>query len=124
MKKQTNFSTMTQKQISAAGVLLWPNPWYNLRKSFCCDLMETGIDPAVYEAITDHSYAIAMKHYQIPHTKRLQTGYEKVFESWGLKSRCENLPETVENPSKHESYFPSEWGLKKGLVGGLKGDSS
>ena len=81
MKKQTNFRNMTEKLAIRAGLPLWPNIWYNLRKSFCSDLMETGLDPVVYESITDHSYAVAMKHYQIHHAKRLQTGYEKIFAS-------------------------------------------
>ncbi len=85
MAKKTNFCTMVQKQVTTAGLPVWTNIWYNLRKSFCSDLMAAGVDPTVYEAITDHSYAIAMKHYQIPHTKRLQKGYESVLESWGLK---------------------------------------
>lgn len=94
MAKKTNLSTMTQKLVSAAGVPVWPNVWYNLRKSFCTDLMETGIDPTAYEAITDHSYAVAMKHYQIPHTKRLQKGYEKVLESWKCDNQSSEKSET------------------------------
>ena len=84
--------------------------------------MEMGLDPVAYERITDHSYAMAMKHYQIPHTKRLQTGYAKVFEAWSLKNRCDNLSEAEESPSKHEVKPTSELGLKNGLVGGLNED--
>lgn len=85
MEKRTNFGTMMERAVKQAFVPVWPSLWYNLRKSFCCDLMEAGIDPVVYEAITDHSYAVAMKHYQMPHTARLQKGYEKVREAMGLK---------------------------------------
>lgn len=104
MKKKANLATMTMKSVLQAGVVAWPNVWYNLRKSFCCDLMEAGIDPAVYEAITDHTYAIAMKHYQIPHAARLQRGYEKILESWKTETPAEtettpaNQPVDRENP--------------------------
>lgn len=113
MKKKTNFGTMTENQIVAAGVPLWVEPWYNLRRSFCCDLMEAGVDPVTYEAITDHTYTVALKHYQIPHTKRLQKGYEAVLESWGLITDTENKRNAV------KTGIPR--GLEKGLVGGLKG---
>lgn len=99
MEKKTNFCTMTRKMVLQAGLPVWPNIWYNLRKSFCCDLMETGIDPTAYEAITDHSYTVAMKHYQIPHTKRLQKGYEKVLASWG----CPNSPPAAQKENVTET---------------------
>ena len=111
MKKQTNFCTMTQKLVSAAGIPLWQNTWYNLRKSFCCDLMEAGVDPVVYEAITDHSYAVALKHYQIPHATRLQHGYDQILKSW---------QQAVTPPSPPEKPLP-DVGVKKGVTGGLKG---
>ena len=119
MKKQTNFSTMTEKLAIRAGLPIWQNPWYNLRKSFCCDLMEAGIDPVVYEAITDHSYHIAMKHYQIPHTKRLQKGYEKVFAALGCagmlpKESHPNIPtpeKSVQESVQVLSKKPSERNL-------------
>ena len=102
MKHNTNVSTMTQKQVVRAGIPLWDNTWYNLRKSFCCDLMASGIDPAVYEAITDHSYAVAMKHYQIPHTARLQKGYERILAHW--KETGSELPKKSdsETNAKHQ----------------------
>ena len=100
---------MTQKLVKQAGIPLWENTWYNLRKSFCCDLMQSGIDPAVYEAITDHSYAVAMKHYQIPHAKRLQEGYDRILKSW--------KPAALSSPA--ENSLPKV-GVKKGVTGGLK----
>ena len=107
MEKKTNFSTMTKKCIISAGIPLWQEPWYNMRKSFCCDLMESGIDPVVYEQITDHSYPVAMKHYQIPHTKRLQRGHEKIFEAWGLKKL---LKSALVEDSKCDLQRPPEMG--------------
>ena len=83
MKKDDNTSTMTTKLILRAGVPVWLDPWKNLRKSFCSDLMQIITDPVAYEKITDHTPAMAMEHYQIPHAKRLQDGYEKVLQAWG-----------------------------------------
>ncbi|MDO4584602.1 MAG: hypothetical protein Q4D62_10925 [Planctomycetia bacterium] len=65
MKPKQNFSVMTQSLAIRALGNCWLNPWYNLRKSFCCDLLPVVRDIATYEAITDHSYIVAMKHYQI-----------------------------------------------------------
>ena len=107
MEKKTSFGTMTERHIANAGVPLWQEPWYNLRKSFCCDLMENGIDPVVYEKITDHTYEVAMKHYQIPHTARLQKGHEKILEAWGLKKELKKI--LVED-SKSDLQCPHENG--------------
>lgn len=55
-----------------------PVPWYNLRKSFCSDVMETGVDMKVYESICGHRWTIGEKYYQILHPDRMKAGMEKV----------------------------------------------
>ena len=81
MKKKQNFSVMTEKLARRAGVAPWLNPWYNLRKSFCTDLIQVVKDIPTYEQITDHGYAISVKHYQIMTGGRLARGMEAVAES-------------------------------------------
>jgi site-specific recombinase XerD len=92
MKKHTNFSVETGKLIAKAGLPVWKNPWYNLRKSFCTDLLPVVKDITTYEQITDHSYAIAAKHYQIMTKGRLATGMEQALQA------LENIPHTVKQP--------------------------
>lgn len=53
-------------------------PWYNLRKSFCSDVMETGVDMKIYEEICGHRWTIGEKYYQILHPDRLRSGLKKV----------------------------------------------
>ena len=81
MKKKTNFATMTAKLAARAGVPCWRNPWYNLRKSYCTDLIRYVTDIPAYEAITDHSYQISKKHYQIMTGGRLADGMEQALEA-------------------------------------------
>ncbi|MDO4628605.1 MAG: hypothetical protein Q4C70_05435 [Planctomycetia bacterium] len=48
-----------------------PRIWYNLRRSYCCDVMEhCGGDPVVYEALARHNFATGMKFYQMLHGGR------------------------------------------------------
>lgn len=56
---------------------------YNLRRSFCCDIMEAvGSDASMYEAICGHSFSIGMKHYQLIHNNRRQNAEQKVIDFW------------------------------------------
>ena len=63
------------KRAGLAGI---PEPWYNLRRSFCSDLMESGIDPKLYEAVCGHGFEMGMRHYQILHPDRQRSGFEKI----------------------------------------------
>lgn len=65
MQKKTNFSEVLKDPIRKVGQDEWQNPWYNLRKSFCTDLIQVVTDIPTYERIGDHSYKMAVKHYQI-----------------------------------------------------------
>ena len=98
-------------------------PWYNLRKSFCSDLLETATDISFYEYTTDHSYKVATRHYQILHADRLRRGMKKsvsVFDSledvgarkeacWGKKRDLQGVEETCEDSQQSDvssSIFP------------------
>ncbi len=74
MEEKDNTSTVTGKMFTSAGKEDGPEPWYNLRRSFCSDVMESGVDPKVYEAICGHSFETGMKHYQILHPDRKARG--------------------------------------------------
>lgn len=80
MGKKDNLGTMIAKYIQHAGLDPWLEPWYNLRRSFCSDVMESGVEPKMYEEICGHSFATGMKHYQILHPERQRRGYDKVRE--------------------------------------------
>ena len=75
---------------------------YNLRRSFCCDMMEAvgAADAAMYESLCGHSFEVGMKHYQLLHYNRRQTGEQKVMDFW---SRPETTtPFTTPNPAESE----------------------
>lgn len=80
MRYNDNMGTMTEKLIRQAGMEPWPEPWYNLRRSFCSDVMEAGVDPKVYEDVCGHKFATGMKHYQILHPDRRKKGIDRVRE--------------------------------------------
>ena len=54
---------------------------YNLRRSYCRDLMESGIDPKAYEYYAGHSLKTAMQYYQIWDDLRAQKAAPKVLEA-------------------------------------------
>ena len=81
MRYNDNTGTMTEKYIRWAGLEPWPEPWYNLRRSFCSDVMEAGVDPKVYEEVCGHSFETGMKHYQILHPDRKRRGIDRVREA-------------------------------------------
>ena len=109
MKKHQNFSVMTGKLAVKAGLSCWKNPWYNLRKSFCTDLLPVVKDITTYEQTTDHSYTIAAKHYQIMTGGRLATGMNQALEALDnhsfsdSKSVPESVQESVQVLSKKAS---------------------
>lgn len=123
MKKKMNFVTMLTKTILAAGESPWVTPWYNLRKSFCSDLLEKVTDPVVYETICDHSYKMAMQHYQIPHDERLRRGHNALFVGNSEKI-SDNHSETamLSNPVSPSSSVGLNRGLSVGLNRGLHGN--
>ena len=54
---------------------------YNLRRSFCRDLMESGIDAKAYEYYAGHSLKVAMQYYQSWDDLRAQKAAPKVLEA-------------------------------------------
>lgn len=76
--RETEFYRPIQSIIIKAGLEGMPEPWYNLRRSFCSDLMESGIDPKLYEAVCGHGFEMGMRHYQILHPDRQRSGFEKI----------------------------------------------
>lgn len=54
---------------------------YNLRRSYCRDLMEKGLDPKSYEYYAGHSLKVAMQFYQSWDDLRAQTAAPKVLEA-------------------------------------------
>ena len=55
---------------------------YNLRKSYCCDLIEAGIEPLAYEELAGHSFKTGMRFYQIMHPERRRVADEKFMQIW------------------------------------------
>ena len=78
MRPDQNFSVMMARFLDENGLPAYPNPWYNLRKSFCSDLLEQVQDIPVYEHIADHNYKVAVKHYQILHKGRMLNAIKKI----------------------------------------------
>ena len=54
---------------------------YNLRRSYCRDLMESGIDPRTYEYYAGHTLAVALKHYQSWDELRAQKAAPQILEA-------------------------------------------
>ena len=54
---------------------------YNLRRSYCRDLMEKGLDPKSYEYYAGHSLKVAMQYYQSWDDLRAQKAAPKVLEA-------------------------------------------
>ena len=76
MVTTTNIGIVAKKAFIRANVEVGEP--YNLRRSYCSDMFEMGIDPALYELCTDHSTQVSMKHYQIMHEGRIQRGLDSI----------------------------------------------
>ena len=63
---------------------------YNLRRSYCRDLMESGIDPRTYEYYAGHTLSVALKHYQSWDDLRAQKAAPKVLEALTGSNTQEN----------------------------------
>lgn len=92
MAKKENFSSMTRKYIVWSGNEPWVEPWYNLRRSYCSDVMESGVDPKQYEDVCGHSFETGMKHYQIMHPDRQKRGFDKVLSALSGGGDLESVP--------------------------------
>lgn len=63
---------------------------YNLRRSYCRDLMEAGLDPKAYEYFAGHSLQVALKHYQSWDDLRAQKATSKILEALTSTNAPEN----------------------------------
>ena len=98
------FPTMTSRSapgvlvereiVRTPGVIPWKVPLYNLRKSFCTDMIGLCPDPKFYEYTCDHSYTVAMKHYQILHPDRLEKGFDSLNRFLQDKTDMKPAPKT------------------------------
>ena len=78
LRPDTSFYRPIHSIIQNTDLEAMPEPWYNQRRSFCSDLMESGIDPKLYEAVCGHGFEMGMRHYQILHPDRQRSGFEKI----------------------------------------------
>ena len=76
---RANPGVMVKKQFRRNGFEI--KNTYNLRKSFCRDLMEAGLDWKSYEYYSGHSLQVAMKHYQSWDELRAQKAAPKLLEA-------------------------------------------
>ena len=88
-KPRNNPGKVAKDQFLRSGInILSP---YNLRRSFCRNVMESGVDPRAYEAYTGHSFATGMKWYQQWDSLRARKNAPKLLEALSSLDLCENL---------------------------------
>ena len=88
---RSNPGVMVKKQFRRNGIDI-KTP-YNLRRSYCRDLMEAGIDPKSYEYFAGHSLAVAMKHYQQWDELRAKKAAPKILEALqGIEQEGKTTP--------------------------------
>ena len=121
MTPKTNLGTMVEKVVRKALGYCWREPWYSLRKSWCSDLLGSGIDPVLYEYYADHQMDVSMQHYQTLNASRLERGnmaFQKVFgkEETPAEGFLGNLPNNHPNVLHKESK-----GEKPSGRGGIRG---
>jgi len=97
MTAHSNPGVVVEKaMLRTPDILPWKVPLYNLRKSFCCDMFGLISDPKFYEYVCDHSYTVAMRHYQILHPDRLQKGFDSLKMQFNPP---QNTPDSPPNAS-------------------------
>ncbi len=76
---RANPGVMIKKQFIRNGIdIITP---YNLRRGFCRDIMESGVDPKAYEVFCGHSFATGMKWYQTWDDVRANKNAPKILEA-------------------------------------------
>lgn len=86
MHLRSSFRDALLVVMQKAGFSNVPDPWYNQRRSFCSDIMQSGVDPKLYEAVCGHGFETGMRHYQILHPERQKAGFEKIRLIFGDKT--------------------------------------
>ena len=78
---------------------------YNLRESFCCDLMEKGIEPLAYQELAGHSLKVGLKFYQIYHPQRKLKAETQFLSIWNFGESGESLTESKSSSSEINTHF-------------------
>ena len=81
MKKESNPGVIVKKLFDRFGVPI--AVMYNLRKSFCTDLMAGGLheaDPAMFQRLAGHSLRTSLQCYQIMTAQRKEKAAQKFLE--------------------------------------------
>ena len=88
MRKTSNPGTWLKRALSFAKVNIIRV--YNLRDSFCNDVMESvGGDAKAYEALTGHSFQMGLKHYQQYHKSRKEKAEGLLIDFWKVQEAAE-----------------------------------
>ena len=66
---------------------------YNLRRSYCKDLMESGVDAKAYERFCGHNLRAASKHFQQMDEIRAQKAVPKFLEALSVSDLEETSPQ-------------------------------
>ena len=95
MRKTSNPGNWIKKAFRLVGINI--GQVYNLRRSYCCDVMEAvGQDAKAYEALTGHSFQMGLKHYQQYHRARKDKAEGRLMEFWSkLEPDFDNVPGNV-----------------------------
>ena len=81
LRKTSNPGSWIKKAFRLVGINI--GQVYNLRRSYCCDVMESvGQDAKAYEALTGHSFQMGLKHYQQYHKARQDKAEGRLMEFW------------------------------------------
>ncbi len=93
LRKTSNPGTWLKKAFNRVGIQI--EQVYNLRRSYCCDVMEAvGQDAKAYEALTGHSFQMGLKHYQQYHKARQDKAEGRLMEFWSkLEQGSGSCPE-------------------------------
>ena len=90
LRKRSNPGSWIKKAFRLVGINI--GQVYNLRRSYCCDVMESvGQDAKAYEALTGHNFAMGLKHYQQYHKARQDKAEGRLMEFWS-KLEPDSLP--------------------------------
>lgn len=105
MRKTSNPGNWIKKAFNQAGINI--GQVYNLRRSYCCDVMEAvGQDAKAYEALTGHSFQMGLKHYQQYHKARQDKAEGRLMEFWsklGLDSEKVSIKVSMQGGTSDNS---------------------
>lgn len=129
MDKNTNTNNMFKKYAHRAGVEIpEAKPWYNLRKSFCTDIMGSGANLDEYRRICGHSPNVALNHYMIEkktdlpkHAEIIPNTHLSISEArvqtQSEEKNGKRLPESAFPFANYDLNFTSERSVKSSVNG-------